>query len=237
MDIEQTAVPVTERAAAHRALGDESRLRLVDALRLGDRTPGELAAAVGVGTNLLAHHLDVLEAVGLVHRRRSQGDGRRRYVTLDRSRLGGLLGPPPSLPAGVVVFVCTANSARSQLAARLWRRRTGEPALSAGTEPAARVHPDAVEVGRRHGLRLRAARPRHLRDLEVRPDLVVSVCDRVRESGLALDAATLHWSVPDPVGRGRHAFEDVVADLAARVDVLAEAMDVPATRADEERDP
>ena len=51
-----------------------------------------------------------------------------------------------------VLFVCTRNSARSQLAAAAWARRSGIPAASAGTEPADRVHPRAVRVARRHGL-------------------------------------------------------------------------------------
>ena len=63
-------------------LGEPSRLAIVDHLTGSDRSPQELQDAVGVPSNLLAHHLDVLEAAGLIERSRSSGDGRRRYVHL-----------------------------------------------------------------------------------------------------------------------------------------------------------
>src|SRR5690606_7112472 len=129
--------------------------------------------------------LDVLEDAGIVARSRSQGDGRRRYVTL-RHDPAELLARGDHLAADRVAFVCTANAARSQLAAGLWRARTGRPAMSAGTAPADRVHPLAVEVAARHGLDLGGATPRHVDDLDEAPDLVVSVCDRAHESGVQL---------------------------------------------------
>ncbi|MDZ7732130.1 MAG: hypothetical protein U5R31_02625 [Acidimicrobiia bacterium] len=71
-------------------------------------------------TNLLAHHLAVLERAGLVRRDTSSGDRRRRYVRLDDRALDGLAPRPSQPPPTRVVFVCTHNSARSQLAAALW---------------------------------------------------------------------------------------------------------------------
>lgn len=214
-----------QRAALHRALGDERRLAIVDALRLSDRSVGALAAATGLPTNLLAFHLRVLEHAGLVARTVSQGDARRRYVTLDPALLP-LLGDGPPLGAGIerVLFVCTANSARSQLAARLWEERTGRPGLSAGTDPAGRVHPSAVAVARRHGLRLDGSRPSDYRDLDVQADLAVSVCDRAHEGAFLLEVPRLHWSIPDPVGRGAAAFEEAFAMLSERVDRLARSV-------------
>ena len=53
-----------ERAAIHAALGDAHRLAIVEALRLSDRAPSELGVALGVPSNLLAHHVDVLEGAG-----------------------------------------------------------------------------------------------------------------------------------------------------------------------------
>jgi DNA-binding transcriptional ArsR family regulator len=52
---------LTRRAARHRALGDPHRLAIVDALRLSDRTPTELAEVTGLGSNLVAFHLRKLE--------------------------------------------------------------------------------------------------------------------------------------------------------------------------------
>lgn len=211
------------RARRHAALGDVHRLAIVEALELSDRTPSELQQLTGVSSNLLAFHLDVLEDAGVVARRRSQGDGRRRYVT----RLPAAADPSPAttFPAvHTVLFVCTRNAARSQLAAALWRRRTGTEAGSAGTAPADRIHPLAVEVGRRHGLALDARRPRGYDGVAGIPDLVVSVCDRAREAGVPWPAPLIHWSVPDPVGADVAVFERTYDELRSRVDRLAQAV-------------
>ena len=213
---------IARRAAIHRALGDEHRLLVVDALQLSDHTPTELRRRTGLSSNLLAFHLGVLESAGLVTRTRSQGDARRRYVTLCEAP-GHLLAAGPRVEADLVAFVCTANSARSQLAARLWADRTGRPALSGGTEPADHVHPLAVRVARRHGLDLGDAVPRHVDQLEHAPQLVVSVCDRAREAGPTPTAPQLHWSVPDPAGGDLGDFERAFDELSRRVDRLASA--------------
>lgn len=214
-----------DRAARHRALGDVTRLAIVDALHLSDRSPKELGQLTGTTTNLLAFHLGVLEEAGLIARTASRGDARRRYVTLRRDRPMGLTGPPPlDTPVEQVLFVCTANSARSQLAAHLWHARTGLPALSAGTEPADRVHPLAVAVARRRGLDLRHARPIAWPRDDVRPDLVVSVCDRAHETAIDIQAPALHWSVPDPAGGDRSGFEATLDELDDRVERLSRAL-------------
>jgi protein-tyrosine-phosphatase len=118
-----------------------------------------------------------------------------------------------------VVFVCTANSARSQLAAALWARVSDIPAASAGTAAAARVAPGAVAAAQRHHLTLADTKPRNL-DEVVRPgDYLVTVCDKAHES---LSTVTLHWSVPDPVAEDtRTSFDATVAELTQRVDLLA----------------
>jgi DNA-binding transcriptional ArsR family regulator len=133
------------RARIHAALGDPARLAIVDALTLGDASPGEIGHDLGMPTNLVAHHLKVLQDAGLIVRTRSEGDRRRTYLRLQPDVLARL-SPPPLADAERVVFVCTHNSARSQLAAALWRDRVGGPVASAGTKPAARVHPRAVKV-------------------------------------------------------------------------------------------
>lgn len=225
------------RAAVHAALGEPSRLAIVDELVVSDRTPSELSARLGLASNLLAHHLDVLDEAGLVERSRSSGDGRRRYVHLRAGALDGLWSPagrslpmaPAAPSAGVraagpvapALFVCTAGSARSQLAAALWRERTGGEATAAGTAPAERVHPEAVAAARRHGLAIVAARPVALHDVDPRPALVVTVCDRAHEDLDPDGRRWLHWSVPDPVAAGTvTAFDGVVAELTARIDRL-----------------
>jgi len=208
-----------QRSARHAALGDPVRLAIVDELVSSDRAPVELRRLIGVESNLLAHHLDVLDGVGLIHRWRSSGDGRRRYVGLVPSALEGL-GFGRSVPAGPALFICTANSARSQLAAALWRELADARADSAGTHPAERVHAGAAAAARRAGLDLARSTPRALRAGERLPPLVVTVCDRAHEE-LDLDDSWMHWSIPDPVVVGtRAAFDGTVAELRSRIESM-----------------
>ena len=212
---------VQGRARIHAALGDPARLAIVDALCLGDASPGEIARDLGLPTNLIAHHVNVLADAGLLERTRSEADRRRTYLRLRPDSLA-LLRSPGLPEASRVVFVCTHNSARSQLAAALWAQRTRRPAASAGTHPAPRVHPKAVGVARRHGLRLDPAGTAHVRDIVNHRDLVIAVSDSAHED-LTSGAARprLHWSVPDPVRAGTDAaFEAVYTDLAGRIDRL-----------------
>lgn len=217
-----TEADLSRRARLHHALADETRLALLDALALCDRTPGELRRGLDMTSNLLAFHLDTLERAGLVARHRSQGDARRRYVRLEPAAWPHVApGPPVDGSPAVVLFVCTHNAARSQLAEALWRARSGGTAQSAGAEPADAVDPTAVAVARAHGLDLGLARPRGYADVNATPDLVVSVCDRVSEAPLPFTAPRLHWSVADPIGGDGATFEAAYADLASRVDRLA----------------
>ncbi|MEX0667489.1 MAG: helix-turn-helix domain-containing protein, partial [Acidimicrobiia bacterium] len=165
---------LTEKARVHAALGDPIRLGFVVELELGDRTFQELAAAASVPGNLVAHHLDVLEQAGLIKRRVSEGDRRRRYISLNPVPLSGLLSGR-TLGARSVLFVCTHNSARSQYAAAAWRRQTGGAADSAGTHPALRVHPRAIQVAKERGVDLAECQPKGYESLDSAFDLVVSV--------------------------------------------------------------
>lgn len=213
---------IDDRARRHAALGEASRLAIVDALLGSDRSPQELQQRLAITSNLLAHHLDVLEAAGLIERNRSSGDGRRRYVHL---RAGGLdqLRPQPATKPQPALFVCTANSARSQLAAVLWRSITGVEAASAGTHPAQAVHPGAVAAARRAGIDLTDATPTALADVARAPALTITVCDRAHEE-LDPGPGWLHWSIPDPVPTGtRHAFDATVDELRRRITDLAGA--------------
>jgi len=218
MSAEQTS-GLARRAAIHAALADLARLQITDALLAGDASPSELAALLAMPSNLLAHHLRVLEQAGVIARRRSEGDRRRTYLRLVPSTLDTLAAPPDRV-APRVLFVCTANSARSHLAAALWRRASTVPAVSAGTHPAAAIDPGAIAAARRHRLPLPRLRPRHLSEVRHDRDLVVTVCDMAREE-LGRQAA-LHWSVPDPVPAGDPAsFDAAVAELGHRVERFA----------------
>jgi protein-tyrosine-phosphatase len=174
----------------------------------------------------LALAVEGVHQAGLIDRHRSEADRRRTYLRLIPATLDRLL-PAPLRYAPRVVFVCTHNSARSQLAAALWARTSGVPAACAGTRPAARVHPRTLAVARRHELTLDHPRTRHL-DQVVRPgDLVVAVCDSAHEH-LGPSGDRLHWSVPDPVPADTDdAFERAFTDIASRIDRLALAVHPP----------
>lgn len=215
---------LTARARVHAALGDETRLRLVYALWLDDRSPHDLASLLELDSNLLAHHLDVLEEAGLITRTVSAGDRRRRYVSARLELLEGLL-VPPRIEANSVLFVCTHNSARS-LFAEQFLSGLGFAAESAGTRPASQPHPKAVVAAAEMGVDLSGCRPRASSVVGGMPDLVVSVCDRARETSLPFRSQRLHWSIPDPVDEGRiEGFRAAFAEIAVRAGKLAEVLE------------
>jgi protein-tyrosine-phosphatase/DNA-binding HxlR family transcriptional regulator len=221
MNIEVNSL-VERRAALHAALSDPGRLRIIDTLSVGDASPSELAGMLGMPSNLLAHHLRVLQGEGFIARTRSEGDKRRSYVRLVPATLDELALPAVRRTERVV-FVCTANSARSQLAAALWRHASLVPAASAGTQPAKRIDPGAIAAAERHHLPLRRLRPRAIEGVAKAGDLVITVCDLAHEQ--LGQRADLHWSVPDPARAGTPAAFDAaydeltrrVADLAPRL--------------------
>lgn len=212
------------RSAIHGALADPHRLEIVDELALSERSPSELATALQIASNLLAHHLDVLEGAGMIERLPSAGDGRRRYIRLVPDSIAAIAEPVATLVARHVLFVCTANSARSQLAAAVWNARHDVPASSAGTHPAPAVRPEAVDAAARAGLDLRSARTHSIEDVTERPDLVVTVCDIAREELRRLpgEPRLLHWSIPDPArDRSPDAFDRALGTITSRVEGLA----------------
>jgi protein-tyrosine-phosphatase len=210
---------VETRAARHAALADPTRLRIVDLLHLGDASPALIQRHLGIASNLLAHHVSQLEDAGIIARHRSEGDRRRTYISLVPGVLD-FLGTPPTLSASRVLFVCTGNSARSQLAAALWSQASVVPAASGGTHPAPAVAPGAVAVAERNGLSLADARPRLIGDVATGGELVVTVCDSAFEE--LRDDARLHWSIGDPVAVGsQRAFDEAFAEIASRIELLA----------------
>ena len=207
------------RAAIHAALADPARLLITDTLTEGDASPSELAALLAMPSNLLAHHLRVLEQAGLVTRRRSDGDRRRTYLRLAPAAVDDAQTGPPARTARRVLFVCTANSARSHLAAALWRQGSGVPAASAGTRPAATIDPGAIDAAQRHRLPLPRRRPRHISDVRHDDDLIVTVCDLAHEELAGL--APVHWSIPDPVPGDPDSYDAALDELSRHVGRLA----------------
>lgn len=129
-----------------------------------------------------------------------------------------------------VLVLCTGNSARSQIAeALLATRGAGRvEAASAGSHPAARVNPYAVDVLRSHGIRWEEHAPRHVDEVAEEPwDLAITVCDDAREACPVLPgaAARVHWGMPDPAAEtdpvaAQRAFAATYDALRTRVDAL-----------------
>lgn len=229
--------------------GHGLRWRLLSALARSDRQVRELTALVGQPQSLVSYHLGRLRAGGLVAMRRSSADRREIYYRIDLVRYGDLLvdaaaalhpglrpGPPPRAPqvspAGSVLFLCTGNSARSQIAEALLRHYGGDAVevSSAGSHPK-RLHPDAVRVMReRFDIDIADQRVKHLSEFTGRRfDHVISLCDRLREVCPEFPGPPelIHWSMPDPsaVDQGGYpAFERTAAELDTRVRFLIHHM-------------
>lgn len=179
----------------------------------------ELQAELGMPSNLLSHHLRTLEDADLVTRHRSEADRRRSYIRLAGRALEGLV-PGIEHEARNVLFVCTRNSARSQLAAALWRQVSEIPSSSAGTHPADRIARGAIEAARRHGLVLEDLPPCRLDQSGLSHGLIVTVCDNAHEE--LAGRSDVHWSVPDPLRLNTdEAFEEAYEDLASRISGFA----------------
>ncbi|GAA4354352.1 ArsR family transcriptional regulator [Microbacterium rhizosphaerae] len=218
------------RASRYAALADPMRLRIVDLLTVGDASPTELQGRLLISSSLLAHHLGILEREAIIVRERSEADRRRTYVRLNDTAFDDLI-PAPQLAARRVVFVCTGNSARSQLAAALWQDASDIPSTSAGTHPADRIEPGAIATAQRHGLHLGANRPCALVDVLEADDFVITVCDSAHEE--LVEPGQLHWSIPDPVRDGSDAAFDAAFDeIAARIEKLAPRV-TPTSRAED----
>ncbi|ABU58399.1 metalloregulator ArsR/SmtB family transcription factor [Roseiflexus castenholzii] len=228
----QHPIPPSPMPEALRLLGDETRWRLIGELRWSDRQVGELCERLDLPQNLVSYHLGVLRQAGLVRAHRSDADGRVLYYALDLAALqrqiqsisSALALPtraaPPSSMDGPVLFICTRNSARSQIAEAWLRHLSGGRIItrSAGTAPAS-VQPLAIQVMAEAGIDIGYQRAKRIADvIEPAPAVVVTVCDLAREECSAtLDAPLcLHWSIPDPVAVSGSESERLAAFRAAR---------------------
>jgi protein-tyrosine-phosphatase/DNA-binding transcriptional ArsR family regulator len=221
------------------AAGHPLRWRLLAELSASDRPVQELTALVEQPQNLVSYHLGLLRKANLVSWRRSSADGREIFYSLDLVRCrellaaaGGALHPgllmtaPPSARSGSVLFLCTGNSSRSQMAEAMLRHRTGGTVRvrSAGSQPKP-VHPAAVAVMAERGIDIAGARSKHLDEFTGDFfDYVITLCDRVREVCPEFPGhpRSVHWSIPDPAAdpSGEPAFARVAADLANRIEFL-----------------
>jgi ArsR family transcriptional regulator, arsenate/arsenite/antimonite-responsive transcriptional repressor / arsenate reductase (thioredoxin) len=249
--------------------GHPLRWQLLGDLARSDRTVHELTGRVGQPQNLVSYHLGKLRDARLVSARRSSADRRDSYYTADLARLGRLLaatgdalhpglGRLPSASPNIgpqgpkvrLLFLCTGNSARSQMAEALARERSGGlvEAHSAGSHPKP-LHPNAVRVMRdEHAIDLTGHRSKHLDVFaEERFDRVISLCDRVREvcPDFPDDPETIHWSIPDPAaghpdGDDEASYPDfrqTATELETRIGFLLAAVTAPTTASTTQEEP
>lgn len=229
-----------------RLAGHPVRWLLLSELARSDRQVRELKALLGQPQSLVSYHLARLRAGGLVAMRRSSADRRDVYYRIDLARCGELLSaagtalhpglrliPPPPGQARTharVLFLCTGNSARSQMAQAIVEQMAGGAvtAASAGSHPKP-LHPNAVRVMSEHGVDISGRQAKHLNVFAgQRFDYVISLCDRLREVCPEFPgvAQVIHWSIPDPgAGTGSAAdtypaFRAVAADLRTRIGFL-----------------
>ena len=239
-----TEAPASAPPGFLRLAGHPLRWRLLTELGRSDRQVRELVGLLGQPQSLVSYHLGQLRAGGLVSSRRSSADRRDAYYRIDLARCAELLtdagralhpglGLVPPLAARIrgpvrvrVLFLCTGNSARSQLAEALAGQIGGDAieAASAGSRPKP-LHPDAVLVMREHGLDISERRPKHLDTFAgQRFGYVISLCDRVREVCPEFPGhpQMIHWSIADPSGEQdtHQAFRRVAAELRTRIGFL-----------------
>jgi arsenate reductase (thioredoxin) len=130
-----------------------------------------------------------------------------------------------------VLFLCTGNSARSQIAETILNRkgRGRFIAESAGSRPAERVNPHAIQVLREGGIEWAGHQPRGLEGLgRVRWDFVITVCDQAKEACPIFPGQPVlaHWGMPDPASvegndqAKRAAFLEALTLISRRIDLL-----------------
>lgn len=232
-------------------LADEQRWKLLEALAYSDRRVQELVRVLQQPQNLVSYHLRKLREHALVKERRSAADRRDVYYSLDLDRLRGMLmstgealhpglGEEPDTSRSIpltevgkrvrVLFVCTHNSARSQMAEGILRHLAGDQVEvhSAGTE-VTRVHPLAITTMAARSIDLTGNRSKHLDEfIGEQFDYVISVCDNARETCPIFPGAPerIHWSIPDPSGvegdekEREAAFQRAADDLLTRIRYL-----------------
>lgn len=242
------ALALSAPPAFLKLLGHPVRWRLLQALAQSDLRVQELVHLLNKPQNLVSYHLRQLSKGRIVNERRSLADARDVYYSLDLNRVralylagGEALHPgiaPHSLtssddhlqPPARVLFLCTQNSARSQMAEALLRSRSkGQiEVFSAGTEPA-EVHPLAIRAMSEMNIDLSSHRSKSLKEFIGQEfDYIITVCDRAREACPVFpgDPVRIHWSFPDPaaaVGTERdryQAFLDTAVQLNTRITYL-----------------
>ncbi len=240
-------------------LAHDLRWQTLLALARSDYRVQELVELLQCPPNLISYHLKRLRALRLVTEHRSAADRRDVYYSIDLDRLrelyfasGEALHPglngaargtdespgdsatTPVAPPVRVLFLCTHNSARSQMAEGIMRHLAGHQVevYSAGTAPS-RVHPEAVRAMTELGIDISTQQSKHMEEFRQQHfDYVITVCDRARESCPLFpdDPIRIHWSFPDPAAvepgeAQQRAFHQTALELMNRIRLLLALME------------
>jgi protein-tyrosine-phosphatase/DNA-binding transcriptional ArsR family regulator len=228
-------------------LDNKLRWHLVSALSKGDFNVSELQNLVKSSQNLVSYHLGKLKSSKLVNETQSIADGRETYYSLNLRLLQSLFfsladdihpalsqskedGKKKNERPARVLFVCTHNSARSQMAEGLLRANGGEfvEVFSAGTEPS-HIHPLAIQAMEKLKVDISQQRSKDISEfINQKFDYVITVCDRAKESCPIFPGAPeqIHWSFPDPSEvegdevKKAKAFYDTALGVSQRINFL-----------------
>jgi thioredoxin type arsenate reductase len=227
-------------------IAHDVRWQILSALAESDLRVHEIAQGLGQPQNLVSYHLHKLKQAMLVQENHSQADARSIYYHLNYERIQNeLQGVGKALlPVAVVLsssyqlhhdpmrvlFVCTHNSARSQMAEGMLRAWGGKQVLvsSAGSEPKP-VHELAIQVMKEKSIDIHHQQSKGLETFSQEPfDCVITVCDRARENCPAFPGkpVQIHWSIPDPArfegseDERLDTFRSVADELAERIRFL-----------------
>jgi len=241
------AVALSKPPGFLKLLSHPLRWQILKILAQSDLRVQELVLLLNQPQNLVSYHLHQLRKQQVIHEHRSIADGREIYYSLDLDQVRMLyfssgealhpaLGekelPSPAIPRNPVrvLFICTHNSARSQMAEAILRARSQGKidVFSAGTEPT-EVHPLAIRTLAEMKIDIRDHRSKSLEEyLGQDFDYIITVCDRARESCPVFprDPVRIHWSFPDPAdAEGSEsdrfrAFQETAVQLNTRIGYL-----------------
>jgi protein-tyrosine-phosphatase len=228
-------------------LSHELRWQIITALARSDHRVQELISLTGQPGNLVSYHLKQLRTKQLISEHRSSADARDVYYSLDLEAMrtnylamGDALHPVLTdgerriheehiqivAPPVRVLFLCTQNSARSQMAEGLLRflGKDKVEVFSAGNQPS-RVHPEAIDALAGRHIDISGQRSKHFDEFSDQSfDYIITVCDRVRETCPVFpdDPEQIHWSIPDPAAvegaaERRRAFRRTAQQLTTRI--------------------
>ena len=226
-----------------------------------DLQVGELTQALDQPQGLVSYHLARLRAGGLVSSHKSSFDGRVVYYRVNLDRCGELLaasgaaihpglcssGPPTPEQLVVrdrrrisVLFACTGNGTRSQIAEALLRSKAGDTVkvVSAGSHPKP-IHPNAIRVLAERGIDISDAESKPIKQFGSRRfEYAITLCDKVREicPEFPGQRRAMHWSIEDPsrlpgsLHATMPAFRAVAADLESRIGFLISLINNDSTK-------